>query len=316
MEQNGKVQFRVIASYVSVLIVALLGIGLLLMDFELFGLFFISVLAAFLIWLIWQWLKPKVTAIKFSSRALVLFFVPVITVTLCLGSILFFWRGNAGNYIGPYIEEYTASIIFLEEDTFQIQESIVYNPGSSSDPFGAAELPGVTPPTGELGSNETTDPATLADEGDPSELDKLLMSGGAVAFDPRVVAGTRLGLLTKEVTIDPLESTPTGRFTRQLSDGSVLSGQFCARRCPETNVVLKDFPAGIFNEARYAADLQTSRYATTETILWRVIDPGEGITFSYIPPPFIGFDPYLHCFPGEAVGKHPGCLSSAAPLFS
>lgn len=108
----------------------------------------------------------------------------------------------------------------------------------------------------------------------------------SVDLPERKVRSTSLGLLSRQVKIMPDQAGPSGEAVITLPDGRVLKGSICSLTCGKIVIVLHDVPAGSFLAAKDADDIKKAPYINTETVSWSVLDPDQGITFAFVPPPF------------------------------
>ena len=108
----------------------------------------------------------------------------------------------------------------------------------------------------------------------------------SVDLPERKVRSTSLGLLARQVKIMPDQVGPSGEAAIALPDGRVLKGGICSLTCGKIVIVLHDVPSGSFLAAKDADDIQKAPYINTETVTWSVLDPDQGITFAFVPPPF------------------------------
>ena len=108
----------------------------------------------------------------------------------------------------------------------------------------------------------------------------------SVDLPERKVRSTSLGLLARQVKIMPDQVGPSGEAAITLPDGRILKGDICSLTCGKIVIVLHDVPSGSFLAAKDADDIQEAPYIHTETVSWSVLDPDQGITFAFVPPPF------------------------------
>jgi hypothetical protein len=108
----------------------------------------------------------------------------------------------------------------------------------------------------------------------------------SVDLPERKVKSTSIGLLSRQVKIMPDQVGPSGEAAITLPDGRILRGGICSLTCGKIAIILHDVPAGSFLAARDADNIQKAPYINTETVTWSVLDPDQGITFAFVPPPF------------------------------
>ncbi len=119
-----------------------------------------------------------------------------------------------------------------------------------------------------------------------SQLDES--NNETVSLPPRMVAGTDRGFLLKQVSVGTITTDSEGMATITSEGGSPMSIIAC---CPQTTLVeLKNWPKNSFYVPRNAesAPKIVDDDVDTQRIDWSMHDLTEGVSFTYIPPPFNG----------------------------
>ena len=120
----------------------------------------------------------------------------------------------------------------------------------------------------------------------------------SVDLPEREVTSTKIGLLTREVRIIPVQADPTGGVAITLPDGSTLKGTVCSFSCGPINIEIHDAPKGSFLSARDSDKIQKVSSVDTEAVSWSVFSLEGGITFAFVPPPFNYMGPIIEPLAG------------------
>ena len=129
----------------------------------------------------------------------------------------------------------------------------------------------------------------------------------SVVLPAREVTSTHIGLLAREVKIRPGQADASGNTAITLADGRILQGGICSDPCGNIEVKIHDAPAGSFLAAWNAGKIQREASAQAETDSWSGFSLDQGITFSFVPPPFSFMGPVIAPLAGVSA-LNPGVL--------
>jgi hypothetical protein len=106
------------------------------------------------------------------------------------------------------------------------------------------------------------------------------------------VTSTNRGFLLRETSV----VTPSPHWGVARDGFAGVDPRF-VKWCDTVQVEVT-LPKGAFQDARKAFDMQRSRYGDSETVTWSLDDLRQGVTFSYVPPPYCRLRSILEPFLG------------------